>query len=107
MFSMPMMASSTRTPSATANPPSVMVLSVRPMRFSTDGGQQRQRDGHEGDQCRTHVAQKQIEHRQNENRRNGQRVLEIAQSPFDEIRGPMQARIKGDALRLQGRLQIA
>ncbi len=32
---MPMMASSTNTPSATANPPSVMVLSVSPMRSRT------------------------------------------------------------------------
>ncbi len=35
MFSMPMMASSTSTPSATANPPSVMVFSVSPMRSRT------------------------------------------------------------------------
>ena len=89
---MPMMASSTSTPSATAKPPSVIVLSVRPMRSSTaiaassDSGIAR-----EGDQCRAHVPQEQVQHRKDQEGGDEQRLPRDPERALDEIRRPMQA----------------
>ena len=105
---MPMMASSTNTPSATAKPPSVMVLSVRPARSSTATAASSDRG----------MARKVIsaERQSRRNRNSTTRIRTAAinsecsrldQRPLDEIGRAVQRRIDGDALRLQCRRQVA
>ena len=67
MFSIDTVASSTRTPTASARPPSVMMLMVWPVAHSrTTAAQQRERDIHHHDQGAAPVAQEDQHHQSGE-----------------------------------------
>ena len=69
MFSISTVASSTRTPTASASPPSVMMLIVWPVAQSSDhGAQQGERNVQHDDQRAAPVAQKDQHHQAREDR---------------------------------------
>ena len=87
MFSIPMIASSTNTPSATANPPRVMVFRVSPMRESTAIAASS--DSGIAVKAMTRgapVAQERIQHGDDQDGRDQQRALQLAERFLDEIR---------------------
>ncbi len=76
MFSISTVASSTSTPTASASPPSVMMLMVWPVAHSrTTARQQRERNVHNHDQRAAPVAQEDQHHQAGERR---------AQQSFDD-----------------------
>ncbi len=70
------------------------------------GREQGEGDRREGDQCRAYVAQKQVQHHEDQHRGNRQGVLEVSQGAFDEIRRAVQGGVHGDALRFQGGREV-
>ena len=100
MFSIATVASSTRMPTASARPPSVMMLIVSPSALSTMiERQDRQRDRHRDDQRAAPAAEEQQDHQRGQ-ARGDQRLAHHAVD-----RRPHEHRLVGQRLDLELRRQ--
>ncbi len=95
MFSTSMTASSTTTPSATTRPPRLMVFSDQPAEAQDPHrGEQRHRDGAEGDERAAPVAQREQQQQPPPAaRRRASELRSFADRALDEARRPQQRRM--------------
>ena len=99
MFSITTVPLSTRMPTASAKPPSVMVLSVCPPTYMHEhGGDDRQRDRGEDDERQPPVAEEQQDHQGGQAGRHQAAHLDAVERGLDEDR-LVEERLDRDALR--------